>query len=156
MALRNFDEIDRKILECLQENARIPNVELAERVGLSPAPCLRRVASLEREGVIKKYVALLDPLSVNLGLIVFVQVSVDLRKLEIFEKAIMKRPEITGCYLMTGDADYIIRIVVPDVAAYESLVKKFFTKIEGVKRMKSSFALKELKFATALPLSLVK
>jgi Lrp/AsnC family transcriptional regulator, leucine-responsive regulatory protein len=156
MAAFKLDEIDQKILECLQENARISNVDLADNVGLSPAPCLRRVAMLEKAGVIKKYVTLVDPFSVNLGLIVFVQVSLDLKRLEAFEKAIMKRPEVTGCYLMAGDADYIMRVVVPDVASFEYLLRDFLTKIEGVHTIRSSFALKEVKFATALPLMSAK
>ena len=153
MALFDLDAIDLKILECLQENARISNVELADRVGLTPAPCLRRVAWLEERRIIRKYVALVDPLSVDLALIIFVEVSVDLTRLEQFEKAISKLPEVTGCYLMTGDANYIMRIVAPNVESFESLLRDVLTKLEGVQKLKSSFALKEIKFATALPLS---
>jgi Lrp/AsnC family leucine-responsive transcriptional regulator len=153
MAIPDLDEIDLKILECLQENARISNVELADRVGLTPAPCLRRVASLENRGIIRKYVALIDPLSVDLGLIIFVEVSVDLKRLEQFEKAIIKLPEVTGCYLMTGDANYIMRIVVPNVESFELLTRDVLAKLEGVQKLKSSFALKEVKFATGLSLA---
>jgi Lrp/AsnC family leucine-responsive transcriptional regulator len=149
-----LDEIDRKILRHLQEEARISNADLADRVGLSPAPCLRRVRSLEEGRVIRKYVTLLDPAAVNLGVTVFVQISLDLQvedRLEIFERAVMRRPEVLECYLMTGDADYLVRVVVPDVAAYERFLKDTLTRIEGVAGIKSSFALKQVKYSTVLP-----
>ncbi len=150
-----MDEIDLKILKTLQENARTANSDLAERVGLSPAPCLRRVRALEEDGVIRKYATLLDPGSVNLGVAVFVQISLDLQvedRLEKFERAIMRRPEVLECYLMTGDSDYLLRVVVPDVAAYERFLKDSLTRIEGVAGIKSSFALKQVKYSTVLPL----
>src|SRR5215203_4514325 len=105
-----MDEIDRKILKTLQDDARVTNAELADRVGLSAAPCLRRVRSLEERGVIRKYVTLLDPGAMNLAVTVFVQISLDLQvedRLEKFERAIMRRPEVLECYLMTGDSDYL-------------------------------------------------
>ncbi len=151
-----LDEIDYRILRTLQSDARISNVDLADRVGLSPAPCLRRVNALESAGVIRQYVALLDPGAVALGVTVFVQISLDLQvegRLELFEQAILRRPEVLECYLMTGDADYLIRVVVPDVAAYERFLKDSLTRIEGVAGIKSSFALKEVKCSTALPLA---
>jgi Lrp/AsnC family transcriptional regulator, leucine-responsive regulatory protein len=155
-ALPTLDEIDRKILRHLQEEARISNADLADRVGLSPAPCLRRVRSLEEGRVIRKYVTLLDPAAVNLGVTVFVQISLDLQvedRLEIFERAVMRRPEVLECYLMTGDADYLVRVVVPDVAAYERFLKDTLTRIEGVAGIKSSFALKQVKYSTVLPVA---
>lgn len=155
MRPERLDEIDLKILRELQENARVSNVELAERVGLSPAPCLRRMRTLEGDGVIRKYVTLLDPAALELGVTVFVQISLELqveRRLEIFEKAIARRPEVVECYLMTGDSDYLLRVVVRDVAAYEHFLKESLTRIEGVASIKSSFALKQVKYATALPL----
>jgi Lrp/AsnC family leucine-responsive transcriptional regulator len=155
MASTQLDVIDYSILKHLQEHARISNVDLADRVGLSPAPCLRRVQNLEREGVIRKYVALLDPKVVDCGVTVFVQISLDLQvegRLEAFEQAIIPRPEVLDCYLMTGDADYLIRVVVPDVAAYERFLKDSLTRIEGVAGIKSSFALREVKYSTTLPL----
>jgi DNA-binding Lrp family transcriptional regulator len=150
-----MDDIDRKILKYLQEHARVTNAELAEHVGLSPAPCLRRVRALEEDGVIRKYVTLLDPGAIDMGVTVFVQITLDLQvgnRLEIFEKAIMRRPEVLECYLMTGDSDYLLRIVVPDVAAYEQFLKQSLTRIEGVAGIKSSFALKQVKYSTVLPL----
>ena len=110
-----LDEIDFSVLRHLQEHARISNVELADRVGLSPAPCLRRVQALERSGVIKKYVALLNPGAVAREVTVFVQISLDLQvggRLDSFEQQIMQRPEVLECYLMTGDSDYLLRVVV--------------------------------------------
>jgi DNA-binding Lrp family transcriptional regulator len=151
-----LDDIDLKILSRLQEHARISNVELADHVGLSPAPCLRRVRALEQAGIIRRYVTLVDPAAVALNVTVFVQISLDLQlegRLEIFEQAIMRRPEVLECYLMTGDADYLLRVVVPDVAAYERFLRDSLTRIESTAGIKSSFALKQVKYSTALPLS---
>jgi Lrp/AsnC family leucine-responsive transcriptional regulator len=110
-------------------------------------------------GTIRKFVTLLDPAAVDLAVTVFVQISLDLqvdKRLEIFKNAIMKRPEIVECYLMTGDADYLLRVVVPDVAAYERFLKESLTRIEGVASIKSSFALEQIKYSTALPLRQVQ
>jgi DNA-binding Lrp family transcriptional regulator len=151
-----LDEIDIKILHCLQDDARISNVELANRVGLSPAPCLRRVRELEHAGIVRRYVTLVDPAAVNLNVTVFVQITLDLQvegRLEIFEQAIMRRPEVLECYLMTGDADYLLRVVVPDVSAYEAFLRDALTTIESAAGIKSSFALKQVKYSTALPLA---
>jgi Lrp/AsnC family transcriptional regulator, leucine-responsive regulatory protein len=155
MSLGDLDELDIKILKRLQEHARISNVDLADEVGLSPAPCLRRVRALEEAGIIRRYVTLVDPAAVNLGVTVFVQISLDLQvegRLEIFEQAIMQRPEVLECYLMTGDADYLLRVVVPDVSAYERFLRDSLTRIESAAGIKSSFALKQIKYFTALPL----
>src|SRR5262249_34831186 len=119
-------------------------------------PCLRRVRTLEQAGVIRKYVTLINPGAVDLAVTVFVQISLDLQvegRLEIFERAILRRPEVLECYLMTGDADYLIRVVVPDVSSYERFLTNWLTKIDGVAGIKSSFALKQVKYHTALPLS---
>ena len=150
-----MDDIDIKLLSHLQHDARITNTDLADRVGLSAAPCLRRVRALEQRGVIRKYVTLLDPTAINLGVTVFVQITLDMQvedRLEIFERAVMGRPEVLECYLMTGDSDYLLRVVVPDVAAYERFLKQSLTRIEGVAGIKSSFALKQVKYSTVLPL----
>jgi Lrp/AsnC family transcriptional regulator, leucine-responsive regulatory protein len=151
-----LDEIDLKILQKLQEQARVSNVELADAVGLSPAPCLRRVRALEQARVIRKYVALVDPTAVNLGVAIFVQIKLDRQvegRLEVFEQAIMRRPEVLECYLMTGDSDYLLRVVVPDVDAYARFLRDSLTRIESAAGIKSSFALKQVKYLTALPLS---
>lgn len=150
-----LDDIDYALLRHLQEHARLSNVELADRVGLSPAPCLRRVQALERTGVIKQYVALLNPNAVARGVTVFVQISLDLQvggRLDAFERQIMQREEVLECYLMTGDSDYLLRVVVPDVASYERFLKEALTRIDGVVGIKSSFALRQVKYSTALPL----
>lgn len=152
-----LDQIDRHILQELQEDARLSNRELASRVGLSPAPCLRRVRQLEQAGVIRKYVALLDPVALHTGVTVFVQVSLDLQtqeRVEIFEKAIASRPEVVECYLMSGEVDYLLRVTVPDVATYERFLKEWLARIESVANIKSNVAFKQIKFSTSLPLAL--
>jgi Lrp/AsnC family transcriptional regulator, leucine-responsive regulatory protein len=154
MAIR-LDEIDEKILRELQEHGCVPNVELASRVGLSAAPCLRRVRALEEAGVIRKYVALLDPEKVGVGVTVFVHITVDLtedRQLDLFERTIVKSPEVVDCYLMTGEPDYLLRIVVPDVASYERFLRQALRPLTSIASIRSSFALKRVKSSTALPL----
>jgi len=149
-----LDAIDRKILARLQEDARIANVELSEAVGLSPAPCLRRVRALEEAGVIRKHVTLLDPGAVGLPVSVFVNVSLERqveKALQRFESAILTRPEVMECYLMTGDADYLLRVVCADLVAYERFLLDHLTQIPGVASIRSSFALKQVKYSTALP-----
>ncbi len=153
--MTDLDAIDRRILTELQGNARISNAELAEAVGLSPSPCLRRVRALEAAGVVKGYAALLDAAEVGLPISVFVQVTLERqieRALEAFETAIQGRPEVMECYLMTGDADYLLRVVVSDLAAYERFLKEHLTRVSGVSSIKSSFALNQVKYSTALPL----
>lgn len=150
-----LDAIDRKILARLQDDARIANVELSEAVGLSPAPCLRRVRALEERGVIRKHVTLLDPGAVGLPVSVFVNVSLERqieKALQRFENAIRTRPEVMECYLMTGDADYLLRVVCADLAAYERFLLDHLTQIPGVASIRSSFALKQVKYSTALPM----
>lgn len=151
----SFDSVDRKILRILQENAAISNVALARMVGLSPSPCLRRVQLLDAAGVIRRRVTLLEPATVGLGVSVFVQVSLEkqaARALRTFEKSILSRPEVMECYLMTGDADYLLRVVVPDIQSFERFVLDQLTRISSVARVRSSFALKQVKYTTALPL----
>lgn len=151
-----LDEVDIRILRRLQQDARVANVTLADAVGLSAAPCLRRVRALEERGVINRYVALLDPPTVGFGVSVFVHVTLERQidnALEIFEQAILKRSEVMECYLMTGDSDYLLRVVVPDIPAYERLLMDHITTTPGVASIKSSFALKQVKYSTALPLT---
>jgi Lrp/AsnC family leucine-responsive transcriptional regulator len=150
-----LDTIDNRILDQLQRNGRISNVELAAAVGLSPSPCLRRVRELESAGVIDRYAAILDQRAAGYALSVFVQVTLERQvetALESFERVIADRPEVMECYLMTGDSDYLLRIVVPDVTAYEGFLKNHLTRIAGVSSIKSSFALNRVKYETALPL----
>ena len=150
-----LDDIDRRILAALQADARISNAELAERAGLSPSPCLRRVRAMEEAGVIKRYATLLEPAALGLPISVFVQVSLERQvehALDAFEKAMQDRPEVMECYLMTGDADYLLRVVVSDLTAYERFLKDHLTRVPDIASIKSSFALNQVKYATALPL----
>jgi len=151
-----LDAIDRRILETLQTDARVRNVELAGRVGLSPSPCLRRVGQLEKSGVIRAYVTLVDPEAVGLSVSIFVNVTLEKQiepALDTFEKHIRARPEVMECYLMTGDADYLLRVVTSDLAAYERFLLEHLTRIPGVASIKSSFALKQVAYRTALPIA---
>jgi len=150
-----LDAIDWRILGLLQGDARLSNVELAKAVGLSPSPCLNRVRALEQAGYISRYVTLLDALRVGLKVSVFIQVTLERQiepALETFEKAIRGRPEVMECYLMTGDADYLLRVVVPDIQVLEHFILNFLSRVPGVGNIKSSFALKQVKYQTALPL----
>ena len=152
-----LDEIDVRILTELQRNARISNIALADRVGLSPAPCLRRVRTLERSGVIWKHVTLLNVTMVKLPVIIWTQVRLDLqlaRRFDAFEEQIARMPEVLECYLMAGEADYLIRTVVPDVSAYERFLRTQLSSIESVVSTNSSFVLRVVKYSTELPLDL--
>jgi DNA-binding Lrp family transcriptional regulator len=151
-----LDAIDRQILHHLQENARISNVELARAVGLSPSPCSRRVRDLEEAGIVKEYVTLIDPAAADLSVSVFINVTLDKQveqDLEVFESAVRDLPEVMECYLMTGDADYLLRVVIADLEAYKSFLMDHLTSIPGVANIRSSFALKQVKYRTALPIS---
>jgi Lrp/AsnC family transcriptional regulator, leucine-responsive regulatory protein len=155
MPSERLDEIDLHILEQLQRDAKLSNVELAKRVHLSPSPCLARVRALEAAGLISRYVTLLDPLKLGLGVSVFIQIQLDQqirRALDQFELAMSKHPAVMECYLMTGDSDYLLRVVVPDVQAVERFIVEELSKIPGVAHIRSSFALKQVKYQTALPL----
>ncbi len=150
-----LDATDWNILARLQQDARLSNVELARAVNLSPSPCLARVRRLEEGGLISRYVTLLDALALGLTVSVFIQVRLERqveKALEIFERAIAERPEVMECYLMTGDSDYMLRVMVADVQALERFIVDFLAKIPGVGNLKSSFALKQVKYKTALPL----
>lgn len=150
-----LDAIDRRILDRLQENGRISNVDLANDAGISSSPCWRRVRELEKRGVISGYVALVDAAAVGLPVSVFVQVTLERQietALETFEAAVKERPEVMECYLMTGDADYLLRVVVSDLPTYEAFLKDHLTRIPGIANIKSSFALNQVKYRTSLPL----
>jgi DNA-binding Lrp family transcriptional regulator len=155
MLRTELDATDWKILALLQEDARISNVDLAKAVGLSPSPCLARVRALEEAGFIRRYVSLLDPQRVGLMVSVFIQVTLEKQvesALEVFERAIRDRPEVMECYLMTGESDYLLRVVVPDLQALERFILNFLSRVPGVGNIRSSFALKQVKYQTALPL----
>ncbi len=156
MLNRALDPIDRKILQELQADAKLTNAELAQRVHLSPSPCLARVRALERAGVIRRYVALLDARAIGLGVSVFIHVRLEKQvegALETFEATVKRYPEIMECYLMTGDSDYLLRLVVADVDALQRFIVEEISRMPGVSNIRSSFALKQVKFETALPLS---
>jgi Lrp/AsnC family leucine-responsive transcriptional regulator len=151
----NLDAVDRKILAQLQIDGRMSLSDLAGKVGLSPSPCLRRVRILERDGVISRYVAVLDQRAVGLPVSVFVSIKLERQKqdaLNQFAKAIARWPEVLECYLMTGPRDYWLRVVVPDLAAYERFVKQKLTRLDGIASIESSFALEQVKYTNVLPI----
>ena len=150
-----LDRTDYRILHYLQNNARINNVELAEAVGLSPSPCSRRVKALEQAGVIKRYAGIVDAGAVGLPISIFINVSLERQErshMEDFEQHIRSYPEVMECYLMSGSYDYLVRIVVPDLQAYERFLADRLTRIPGVANIQSSFALKQVAYNTELPL----
>jgi len=150
-----LDEIDRKILRSLQEDGRLTIVQLADKVGLSASPCHRRVQLMEATGVIERYVAVVDQKAVGLPVSVFVSIRLESQKeeaLQKFARAIAPWREIQECYLMTGPRDYLMRVVVADVAAYEKFLKTKLTRLSGVTSMESSFALEQVKYTHQLPL----
>ena len=152
-----MDLIDLRILDELQRDGALTNVELARRVGLSPSPCLARVRALEAQGTITRYVALVDAGALGLGLNVFISISLrtqDRESLARFEQRIAEHDQIMECYLMTGDSDYLIRVVVPDMPALERFILEQLTPIPGIEKIRSSFALKQVRYKTALPLPL--
>lgn len=149
-----IDTIDRKILAILQQDAHTTMEKLSEAVGLSPSPCARRVRNLEAAGVIKRYVAVVDQDKAGLPVSVFASIRLERQRedeLDRFAKAIARWPEIVECYLMTGQRDYLLRIVVKDLPAYEAFLKRTLTRLDGVASIESSFALSQVKHAQALP-----
>ena len=149
-----MDSTDRAILSFLQEEARLSNVQLAERVYLSESACLRRVKALEKSGVIAGYAALVDPIKVGLPSIVVVHLTLqrqDQTDLETFEDAVRLIPEVMECYLMTGEFDYLLRIVVADTSDFERVHRQRLAQLPGVARIQSSFALRTVRKTTALP-----
>ena len=149
----SLDRIDRKILTCLQRDATLPVAEIAERVGLSTTPCWRRIQRLERDGVIAGRVALLDPDKLNLGVTVFVHIRTAQHNaawLEKFAAAVAAIPEIVELYRMSGDIDYLMRVVVPDIASYDAIYQRLIAAVE-LSDVSSTFAMERIKHTTALP-----
>ncbi len=149
-----LDAVDRRILDILQQDGRISLAELSGKVGLSPSPCLRRMRLLEKAGVIARYAAVLDQRAVGLPVSVFISVKLEKQKqdaLDRFAKTIARWPEVMECYLMTGPRDYWLRVVVPDLAAYERFLKQKLTRLDGVSSIESSFALEQVKYSNVLP-----
>ena len=149
---------DLRILAELQNHGALSNVELARRVHLSPSPCLARVKALEHNGVIDRYVALANAAALGLGLNVFISISLKEQSkaaLAEFEQRIAEHDEVMECYLMTGDSDYLMRVALPDIAALEKFILEQLTPISGIEKIRSSFALKQVRYKTALPLPVV-
>lgn len=157
MGKAKLDNFDRRILDILQREGRISNQELADRIGLSASPCLRRVRSLEEAGVIAGYHATLDPVSLDLSLLALISISMDRHTPERFanfEQRIAELPEVLECLLITGqDADYQLKVIVRDMEAYQRLLLDRITRIEGVSGVHSSFVMRRVIDTTALPVA---
>ena len=154
--MTDLDTLDIKILNLLQENARITMLELAEQVGLSPTPCARRVKRLEDEGLIARYVTLLDPKQAGLELSVFISVRLRSQTAEIiekFERSVRDLPEISECYLVSGVHDYLLRLRVADVDSLRDFLRNRLVAIEGIAEAQSSIVLDNVKYTTALTLN---
>ncbi|HVZ05186.1 Lrp/AsnC family transcriptional regulator [Hyphomicrobium sp.] len=149
-----MDEMDIKILRILQQDCTRPVADIGREVGLSTTPCWRRVQKLEEAGVIQRRVAILDALQVNAGVTVFVSIKTDkhsLAWLERFHSAVAEFPEVVEFYRMSGDIDYLLRVAVPDIAAYDVFYKKLISRID-IAKVSSAFAMEQIKYTTALPL----
>jgi Lrp/AsnC family transcriptional regulator len=152
-----MDAFDKKILSCLQADARMPLAEIAQAVGLSTTPCWRRIQKLQADGVIRAQVALLDRRALNVGVTVFVAIRTNQHNaawLARFAKAVVDFPEVMDCYRMAGEIDYLLRLVLPDIAAYDRFYKRLIERID-LTDVTSMFAMEEIKSTTALPLSFV-
>lgn len=154
---KELDRIDRRILKILQSEARISNVELARRVNLSPTPCLERVRRLEREGYILGYFTLLDPQKLDAGLVAYVEVSLDrttVNAFERFKEAIMHLDMVQECQMVAGGFDYLIKVRVPDMAAYRKFLGDNLAAIEGLSQTHTYVVMEEVKATTAIPINI--
>lgn len=150
-----MDTMDKKILELLQADADTPVAAIAERVHLSVTPCWRRIQKLREAGIIRKHVALCDAAKLNVGVTVFVSIRTNQHSqawLERFSKGVREIPEVVELYRMSGDIDYLLRVVVPDIAGYDSVYKKLI-KVADLYDVSSSFSMEQMKYTTALPLN---
>lgn len=151
----DIDRYDRQILEHLQKDGRISNQDLADRIGLSPSPCLRRVRALEEAGIVKGYRALLDAKALGYSLMALIYISMDMHtpeRFDNFERQIRENPEVLECLMITGqDADYQIKVVVKDMDAFQELLLNRITRIQGVTGVQSSFVLRKVVDTTVLP-----
>lgn len=155
MPSSELDTIDRKILRKLQSDGKISIGELAEFVGLSPSPCARRVRLLEQAGIIKGYAAIIDQKRVGLPISAFASIKLERQReedLDRFEDAVSRWPEVLDCYLMTGQRDYLMRVVAADLEAYERFIKDKLTRLENISSIETSFALGQVKRSEVLPL----
>ena len=154
MPNRELDEIDRKILQAIQENAKISINDLADHVGLSASPCARRVKLLEEAGVIRHYTAIIDQEKVGFPINAFASIKLERQRqddLDRFASAVSTWPEVADCYLMTGQRDYLMRIVVRDLRAYERFLMDKLTQLDGIASIETSFALGQVKRSEVLP-----
>ncbi|GAA4651266.1 Lrp/AsnC family transcriptional regulator [Kistimonas scapharcae] len=150
-----MDKTDRKILTLLQEDATLPLTEIAEQVNLSPTPCWKRIKRLENNGILTRRVALLDPARVNLGVSVFVHIKTSGHNsswLSDFAQTVASFPEVAELYRMSGEWDYLLRVVVSDIQAFDVFYKKLIDSVDGLSNVTSSFAMEQIKYTTALPL----
>lgn len=153
--MKGIDEIDVQILALLQDDGRMTNADLAKRVGLSPPSVLQRVRSLEKSGLIRNYTALLDHEKLGLKITVFAMVSLSLHQeqpIERFRRGIREIPEVMECYHVSGDFDFLLKIVVRDIRAYEALVREHLSKLKGVQKINSSFVYGVPKHSTKIAL----
>jgi Lrp/AsnC family leucine-responsive transcriptional regulator len=153
--VRKIDQTDIKILRLLQRNAHMTADAIGAEVGLSASPCLRRIKIMEQAGIIRGYVALVDEKQVGLPVSVFISVKLERQReeeLDAFEAAVTNWPEVVETYLMTGQQDFLLRVVVADLDAYERFLKTRLTRVEGVASIQSSFALGQVKHTNVLPL----
>jgi Lrp/AsnC family transcriptional regulator len=153
-----LDAMDIKILKILQEDCTQPVAEIGREVGLSTTPCWRRIQKLEESGVVQRRVALLDAAHVNAGVTVFIQIKTDqhnLDWLERFRAAVADLSEVVEAYRMSGEVDYLLRVVVPDIAAYDAFYKRLISRLE-ISKVSSAFAMEQMKYTTALPLQFAK
>jgi len=153
-----LDRVDRKILAILQKDCTVPVAEIGRRVGLSTTPCWRRIQKMEEEGVIRGRVAVLDPRKVNAKVTVFVAITTDRHSedwLSRFAELIREFPEVVEFYRMSGKVDYMLRVAVPDIEAYDAFYKRLIAKID-IADVSSSFAMEQIKYTTELPLSYVE
>ncbi|KUL94670.1 AsnC family transcriptional regulator [Bosea sp. WAO] len=152
-----LDDIDCRIVQALQADGRMSILDLAAQVGLSPSPCARRVRLLEEAGVIKGYVAVIDQEKLGLPVSVFASIKLERQReeeLDRFGAAVQRWPEVADCYLMTGQRDYLLRIIVSDLAAYERFLKDKLTRLDNVASIESSFALGQVKRSFSVPVEL--
>lgn len=150
-----LDAIDRRIIAAVQGDGRISINDLAAAVGLSPSPCARRLRILEERGIIKGYAAVIDQARVGLPVSAFASIKLERQReedLDRFARAVARWPEVVDCYLMTGQRDYLMRIVVRDLQAYEDFIKSKLTRLDGVSSIETSFALSQVKRSEVLPI----
>ena len=155
MSYQLLDKTDRKLLKELQQDATLSLAELAEIVNLSPTPCWKRIKRLENDGFIKSRVALIDPEKVGLGVSVFVHIKTRHHNhswLESFHKKVIDYPEVAECYRMSGEYDYLLRVVVKDIQSFDRFYKTLVNNVEGLTDVTSSFAMEQMKYTTSLPL----